>query len=700
MSDLFTVLIAEKEHIEAIQQQNRLFFEPFLSNKELALCIWNPAGQTLSESVPGLLDAVGRRKSWRAVIINPCSPDTITARNPFDVVEHSALSALTEPSRQPQEGQDPAHLESEWAAYYRERTAEIRSVYQRALEHPLQRLATWLCFRPEDYILQEVQQTQDVHDWAMEQLGSDTLKLSSKLELMERDQYKLELRLRETLRRDFVSGAVLNIAHPAQLYCISPRTAKNGFFDPASFWTVRSENEYSAFADRNLYFDSMRFMVFDLLPQSHRNYRTDYIRLLASTLIFASNPVPSSAMQARRLYQLETEADDAPLCTLVTSYDRKLAATFDVIDTEMERIRSEIPSELTDKAAEELFCASRSVDIVLDSSCNPDRLQAETDYGLFFDSPENETQKFSRDYQASVKELSYITKQQLRSVRKGVAQMHLASEVSHADISRLTALQLDDIRDYTHAAENEMIDSIPSDLTDMAGYEERIRHASEQVQKVTRRRMEKKTVIILSALCLGLYALCFLPFLMTNHMSARMFSTTLTLVLAVLGSFAALLFVTLLFLRTSVTGAVRHYNDTTRDIFRDIQAAMQRFSRYLTASCNARRGHAVLISAQKDVDEYTKSLHIRKRHQEDIRRKRAGLKENYSDYLSDGTFCDETLSRPYEYDFDQKTEYPYPAPFLAGDARQVEFVSSGNFVLVPSSYVSRILVRAEGIYED
>ena len=36
---------------------------------------------------------------------------------------------------------------------------------------------------------------------------------------------------------------------------------------------------------------------------------------------------------------------------------------------------------------------------------------------------------------------------------------------------------------------------------------------------------------------------------------------------------------------------------------------------------------------------------------------------------------------------------------LAGDCRQIEFISNGNLVTVPSSYVKRILVRMEGIYE-
>ena len=91
---MFTVLIAEKEHIDAIRQENKLFFEPFLENKDIALCYWNPMGQNLIDSVPGLLDTIGRRKDWRAVIINNCSIDSSKTRNPFDVVDHSALKSL------------------------------------------------------------------------------------------------------------------------------------------------------------------------------------------------------------------------------------------------------------------------------------------------------------------------------------------------------------------------------------------------------------------------------------------------------------------------------------------------------------------------------------------------------------------------------------------------------------------------------
>ena len=696
---MFTVLIAEKEHIDAIRQENKLFFEPFLESKELAFCYWNPSGQNLQDSVPGLLDAVGRRKDWRAVIINNCTIKSSKTRNPFDVVDHSNLDALVAPDRQPAENESLEGWENSWKEYYDALTAEKETVYKSALEQPFQKLATWLCFRPEDYVLNDVKEKQDVHDWAMEMIGRDDLKPSVKLELLERDQYKRELRIKENLRRAFVAEDYLNIAYPAEVHCISLRSAENNYFDPDAYWTIHQDSEYSSFADRNMYFDRMRFMVFDMLSPTHRNFRTDYIRFLATVLIFISNPVPGSAMQARRLYQLEAETDDAPLCTMVTSYDRKLAATYDVIENEMEKIRGEIPGELTDKDAEALFCTPKDVAVLLDESCDPDKVLAEKDYGLFFDKPEDEFHKWNRDFRTSEKAMAYIAKQQIRSVRKSVSQLHASSEVTDVNISRLTPLQIDDIREYTDAAENEMVASIPSDLTDTSQYTERMAQESEKVKKVIGRRMTRKTVVILSAICLALYLVCFLPFLFANGGTVQTVSTAIALSLGMCGVLAVIMLISLFFLRSSVTNAVRAYNDMACDLINEIQASMKRFSKYLSASCNVRRGHAVQNYAQKNLDEYTKGLRIRKKHQEDIRKRRAQLVEGYGDYFGDRTFCDETMCRPYDYDFDQKTEYAYPAPFLAGDCRQIEFISNGNMVTVPSSYVKRILVRMEGIYE-
>ena len=697
---MFTVLLAEKQHIDAIRQENKLFFEPFLDSKELAFCYWNPEGQNLLDSAPGLLDIVGRRKEWRAVIINNVKISTAKYRNPFDTVDYSAVTALHKPEAQPRSIDQWDQWEEEWKTYYESLKKEKEAVYESALKLPLQKLATWLCFKPADYINNDVKEKQDVHDWAMEMIGRDSAKPSVKLELMERDQYKCELRLKEKIRRDFLKENYLSISYPTEVHCITPRAAENNYFDPDAYWNTRQDSEYSTFADRNMYFDRMRFMVFDMLSYTNRNFRSDYLRFLASVLIFSSNPAPGSAMQARHLYRLEAETDDTPLCTLVTSYDRKLAATAEIIEIEMDRIRSEIPGELTDKAAEALFCAPKDVTVMLDDTCDPEKVYAEKDYGLFFDSPYDEARKWNGNYQASERALAYIVKQQARSVRKSVGQMHLSSEVSDVNISRLTPFQIDDIRDYTDNAEDEMVASIPSDLSDPSRYTQHLAEAAEKVEQVIRRRMTKKTTLILGAISLGLYLVCFLPFLFSNLGTPKTATTAITMCLSVILIMAVILFVTLLIMRSSVLKAVRGYNSVAEGILEEIRQTMKQFSQYLSASCNVRRGHSVLNYARDNVDEYTMGLRIRKKHLEDIRKRRAFLAEDYGDYFGDRSYWDETMIHPYVYDFDRKIEYDYPAPFLAGDNRQIEFLSSGNMVSVPISFVTKILVRMEGIYDE
>ncbi len=707
---MFTVLIAEKEHIEAIREKNKLFFEPFLDNKDLAFCEWNPAGQNLHDAVPGLLDAVGRRKDWRAIILNNTDSNALKQQNPFDTVDNSGVAALVTPPDQPEvAGKDEVvhknwnAWEDSWKQYFSDLSKSKEAVYNSALELPLQKLSTWLCFYPEDYILNDVEEKLSVNEWALTQVEGEKdesgVKPSIRLEALEREQYKKELRMKESIRRSFMGDAYLNIAHPKEVYCIAPRTVESGFFNPDAYWNVRRDCEYSAFADRNMYFDKMRFMVFDLLAQSHRDFRNDYIRFLAVVLIFASNPVPGSAMKARRLYQLESQVDETPLMTLVTSFDRKLAATSEVIDNEIERIRGEIPGQLTDKAAEALFCTSQDVLVLLDDTCDPEKVFVDKEYGLFYDHPTNELHKWNRDYKSSTDALTYITKQQLRSVKRSVGQMHFASEIADVNVSRLTPLQLEDVRDYTDAAEDEMVASIPPDLANMSRFADRLQDASENVKKTLRRRMTMKTTIVLSAICLGLYLICFMPFLFANTGTPRTVTTAVVLSGIMLALLAVTMFVTLFALRSSVKNVVRSYNNTAHGVMNEIHTSLNCFSQYLTAACNVRRGHAVQQRAGKNENVYTKSIRIREKHKEDIRKLRAYLEEDYKDYIGDRSYWDEVMVRPYEHDFDQRVEYAYPAPFLAGDCRQIEFMSTGNYVTVPSSYVTRISVRMEGIYD-
>ena len=80
---MFTVIIAEKEHIDRIREYD-IFLSLFADHRHIALCRWYPEKDTLAEAVPELRETVAREKTWRALILT--TGEGLTYRNPFDLV--------------------------------------------------------------------------------------------------------------------------------------------------------------------------------------------------------------------------------------------------------------------------------------------------------------------------------------------------------------------------------------------------------------------------------------------------------------------------------------------------------------------------------------------------------------------------------------------------------------------------------------
>ena len=440
-------------------------------------------------------------------------------------------------------------------------------------------------------------------------------------------------------------------------------------------------------------------MVFDLLPEKHKDFRCDKIRFLSTLLVFATNIVPGSTMEARRLYVLECENDDTPLFTLTTSYDKKLAATYEVIDNEIDRIYGEIPGELTDKVAESLFCSPMNVEVKLDENCDFDALYPEDDFALIPSSPEAEVENWEESYKGVLKSYGNIIRQQRRSVKKGIDKLNLSSELSEANISRLTPFQLDDIGDYTENAENEMVASLPPDLAEASKYEEMMQEKANKVKDVLEKRMSKTAAIVVSAIILLMTLMLYAPFIVSNLSSSETIATSLGMLGVILAILAVALVITLIVLKLSLREAVKNFESTMHFVADEINDGMRRFSRYFSLTSNVRRGYKVKRYAAKNLDEYTKSIRIRRKHQEDIRKKRAELEEMYPEFIGDSKYYENTMIQPYDYDFDKKVEYEYAAPFLAGFCRNIDFLEKGNYVEVPSGYITDISVRMEEIYD-
>ena len=136
---MFTVVIAEQEHINNIEKYD-LFLKPFADKQHTRILRWNREGKTFRECIPGLEDTIVHHKEWRAVVL--CGKDALSQKNPFDFIE----CPLPEKPEGTDEGSEEGY--EALAAYYHQVRQIKFAAYERAIERPLTRLATYLCEQP------------------------------------------------------------------------------------------------------------------------------------------------------------------------------------------------------------------------------------------------------------------------------------------------------------------------------------------------------------------------------------------------------------------------------------------------------------------------------------------------------------------------------------------------------------------------
>ena len=75
--------------------------------------------------------------------------------------------------------------------------------------------------------------------------------------------------------------------------------------------TPHVNHQYNRFYDWNMYFDKMRYLVFDILPKENRRYEVDYIRFLSVLLLLANNELPPDGLRPNLVYTLDCHHGEA-----------------------------------------------------------------------------------------------------------------------------------------------------------------------------------------------------------------------------------------------------------------------------------------------------------------------------------------------------------------------------------------------------
>lgn len=654
---LFTVVISEREHIENIETY-KTFLRPFLGSGKVAFCAWNLQGQSLDEAVPDLTATVSRHERWRAIVV--CPEERLESKNPFDVVSWTP----------------PADPDPDRPLAARLRQADLEA-YAQASTKPLARLMAHLCRFP--LIDRRSPADQADPDFAAYQARIDR-------------KYQLYCQMRGEEKPE--------IELPEEILCMAKRTLQDEKYDIDTSWVPHIDNQYSRFYDRNLYFDKMRYVLFDILPRSHRNYTYDYMRFLYALLILANYDAPRGALRPNRVYNLECRNDEQALCRLVMSYDEKLKATDAVIEKEIRQLLAEEKKRLTDDEAETIFCTEITIPVAVEDTFDRQTLFADrSGYGLARDCPADEASAWSTGYRSIVKALHKFLKQPRRAVKKAGEEMRRISVVDTDKVKRLNSFQKEDIREYIANAETEMAAMQTTDLYDTGAFEAEMASASDDVEKKIGTRMNKKPTVILGAVSIALFLLGFLPLLLRNGASDDAASVSVLMTVLAVAVFAAAGFVCLLFLRYALIRRISAFNGVMRGICNRVFGGMEQMGRYLSCVCSVMRGFSALNYDEENEDEQTLQIRIRNKHRRDIAKARAELEDVYGGYLDGEAVPESVLSEPFAYNFSRCTEFAYPMPFTRGGERTIEFMQPGYEIAVPVDFVKAVTVTMEELYE-
>ena len=636
----------------------RSFLKPLLSAPDVAFCTWYPGERRLENAVPELAQTVARQEEWRTIVL--CDERGLVQRNPFVLVPYAP----------PQRSEGEAD-----SAYFPRLFAAKCSALDAAAEQPLTRLMAHLCESP------------------LTSGGKNDAEKDPEFA-----EYQAEAAYKRTLREQIVDGEDLGITLPAEILCVAKRTCTEETYDLHSSWTPHVDHQYSRFYDWNLYFDKMRYLVFDILPKHNQNYAFDYIRFLYAVLLLANHPAPQGSLRPRRIYSLACENDEGALRALLASYEGKLLATDELLAQKLRDLTQKQRPRLSDQEADAIFCGKVTVPISIPQEFDESELYVSSrELGLSTDCPTEEYALWERGYLQAQKSMHRFLKLPRRAVKRAAGDLRTMGTVDSDRVRDLNAFQIEDIAEHVADEELSMVATATADFSDTARYKKEMESASRAVRRKIETRMTRRTTVLLGVLVLVLYLVGFLPLVFTNLGGDESKRYALFLLLGAVGLLAAVGIVCLFCLRSALKQMFRRFNDIMHGLVLEVSGSMMQFSKYLSHACNVMRGFSVLNEYAEQDDPESRQAKIYRKHRMDILRCREELREVFGRYLSEETAAGE--EEPYDYDFTRPVDFVYPMPYTERHRACIDFMQTGNEIAVPVPFVQRITVRMEELYD-
>ena len=234
-------------------------------------------------------------------------------------------------------------------------------------------------------------------------------------------------------------------------------------------------------------------------------------------------------------------------------------------------------------------------------------------------------------------------------------------------------------------------------------YVERIEKADAKIRNNMRKRLTRRSSILVSLIGTIAFALGFLPWIIDNiKMHAAGTAQIISIVAFVAGVALCLIlsFMKLVGFRAKLVSLFREFNIVMDGVIASVSADLDSVSEYLSHACNVMREFSVLNAIDSDTMKKRRTLYM---HTHEINKNIDSIYDKFFKYIDEDLIEEHAKTighgEAYEFDFTDEEPQEYEIPYAA-DAKEIEFMQPGYVIEVPIDYLKEVTLRREEMYDE
>lgn len=740
---MFTVIIAEQKMIDLFNEYD-VFLSPMADKKNYALCPWNREGESISEMLPDLYSIIEYRDEWNAIVV---SEDGLEQVNPFDHTQYkdidiyedgalnwnkiterrqnryacyekaindpltrltSALCTIPKFNSVIEDNETYSKIvsgEIKFSEYLITRQLEVLNLSEAAgILDTLRRkmLLQYVSEEQTDALIECVRtgDARGITNLISEDKIVDFVGFIGDYDPIFTDPEYLECIVENTYKAKLFAAIekrfTLKDKIPGEVICVARRTYDYRNYEQNVKWQGKDESDYSSFADFNMYPEKLRYIVFDIIENSNRQYRFDQMRMVCFLLMLATNPIPAGAVNANRVYRANIEFNIDAVKKTCSAYLSKLRATNLHINKIARDMKADEVTGIDNATSQKLFEENIDVPVTMDTTFPVSDLYADySRIGLSTDCPESEYHAWYNQSRQITKKFNRYLREPKRALKATVdTEIDGKSSIDDERILCLTERQREDVEYNLLDEEEKMIDTVTPALFNNREYVEMIDEADKEIREKIEQRMTRKKTLITALIAVCGFLFGFIPLIITDVNTMGSFTVSLTITGIAVGILVLIGFIFLLVVRRKLINRFIHFNKVMGGILNNINEGLTAFSKYLSHACNVMRGFSVLNYSEKcRISQQT----IIAKHVYDIGKKVDAFSELFYGYIDLSTVRAGDIE-PYYHDYSVLCDYEYDIPYELCKTT-VEFLQVGNVIEVPIDYVKSVSLTREELYD-